>query len=66
MDTPKIGEIWTFDDFVVEIITREQADRLGYQHKTGNVLYLYKTGPVGKVGSFQEVHNFLKQWTRRD
>ena len=64
MVTPKLGEIWYQDDFVVEIISREQADSLGYEHKKGSVLYLYKTGPVGKVGSFQKVDSFMKVWNR--
>ena len=66
MDKLTIGTTWTYDDFVVEIITREHADSLRFDYKTGDVLYLYKSGVGGnrvKVGSFQTVDNFLKVWS---
>lgn len=62
------GQIWNYvsegeEIYKVKIITTDEAKSLGYGSKSGEVKYLYLTGPIGKVGSFQHEVNFLKLYS---
>lgn len=61
-ESPTPGTFWQQDMFVVEIIT--QNDPRYDNTRNGEVLYVYHTGPVGKVGAFRHADSFYKCWNQ--
>lgn len=63
----KDGTLWEGQGFIVEIISKEDKRNKrenGDYIKSGEVTYIYKTGPVNKIGGFRNVENFVMLYSQ--
>lgn len=60
---PVPGTMWTGQGFDLLIIEKDDPRNIredGSYKRTGDVIYVYLNGPVGKVGNYRQLDNFIK------
>lgn len=60
--TPVPGTKWSGQGFDLLIIDKDDPRNIledGSYKRSGEVIYVYLNGPVGKVGNFQKAESFL-------
>ena len=67
MSQPKIGSIWKGQGFKIQVIDINDPKNInptGEYKKTGDVIYEYLSGPVGKIANCKTLDGFHACWKR--
>jgi len=62
---PIIGSKWSYDGFIIEVIEKENIKNInsdGSYKKSGQVIYEYIQGHIGKIGHCKTMDGFYGMW----
>ena len=62
---PISGSKWSYDGFIVQIIDKENIKNIntdGTYKRSGDVIYEYIQGPIGKIGHCKTLEGFYCLW----
>tara|TARA_Y100000768_G_scaffold247914_2_gene188137 strand:+ start:1497 stop:1730 length:234 start_codon:yes stop_codon:yes gene_type:complete len=62
---PIAGSKWTYDRFTIQVIEKENIKNInsdGSHKRSGNVIYEYIQGPIGKIGHCKTLEGFYCMW----
>ena len=62
---PINGSKWSYDGFIVLVINKENIKNIntdGTYKRSGDVIYEYLQGPIGKIGHCKTLEGFYCLW----
>jgi hypothetical protein len=62
---PIIGSKWSYSGFTIQVIGKENIKNIntdGSYKRSGQVIYEYIQGPIGKIGHCKTMNGFYGMW----